>query len=149
SGKQRGRDDHVEDAERNALLARRSRRPGSCAALDAARCGQEAVSWRGRLRARVPIPESPAFAASSWRTSESKGHRQLYDSSAAFEPDVRTRARRGGRANFGFAALGALGSMTPPGCGRAKPNTPRSARAWRLDSRGRGRKLPPRQENRG
>src|SRR5512140_3173425 len=30
---------------------------------------------------------------------------QLYDSSAAFEPGVRTRTRREGCANFGFAAL--------------------------------------------
>src|SRR6266436_8060918 len=37
---------------------------------------------------------SQAFAAASERTSESKGHKQLYDSSAAFEPEVRNRARR-------------------------------------------------------
>jgi hypothetical protein len=39
------------------------------------------------------------------RTSESKGHQQLYDSSAAFEPEVRKRNRRELCANFGFAAL--------------------------------------------
>src|SRR5262252_9500835 len=48
---------------------------------------------------------SQAFAATSERTSESKGHWQLYDSSAAFEPEVRNRARRENRANFGFVAL--------------------------------------------
>src|SRR5437867_1013578 len=39
------------------------------------------------------------------RTSESKGHEQLYDSSAAFEPEVRKRTRGTTCANFGFAAL--------------------------------------------
>src|SRR2546428_7989379 len=40
------------------------------------------------------------------RTSESKGHQQLYDSSAAFEPEVRKRTCGMMGANFGFAALG-------------------------------------------
>src|SRR6266446_10994205 len=39
------------------------------------------------------------------RTSESKGHYQLYDSSAALEPEVRNRTCRTMCANFGFAAL--------------------------------------------
>jgi hypothetical protein len=34
------------------------------------------------------LPHTPV------RTSESKGHYQLYDSSAAFEPEVRNRTRR-------------------------------------------------------
>ena len=37
------------------------------------------------------------------RTSESKGHQQLNDSSAAFEPEVRNRTGRTMCANFGFA----------------------------------------------
>jgi diguanylate cyclase (GGDEF)-like protein len=48
---------------------------------------------------------SPYPAARHERTSESKGHQQAYDSGAAFEPEVRDRARRDGWANFGFAAL--------------------------------------------
>jgi hypothetical protein len=39
------------------------------------------------------------------RASESKGHWQLHDSSAASEPEVRDRIGRTECANFGFAAL--------------------------------------------
>src|SRR5262245_45496588 len=39
------------------------------------------------------------------RTSESKGHYQLYDSSAPFEPEVRNRSCGTTCANFGFGAL--------------------------------------------
>src|SRR2546425_12599193 len=42
------------------------------------------------------------------RTSESKGHYQVYDSSAPFEPEVRNRTPRHGCANFGFGALALL-----------------------------------------
>src|SRR6266508_4524165 len=38
------------------------------------------------------------------RTSESKGHEQLYDSSAPFEPEVRNRGPGKALANFGFGA---------------------------------------------
>src|ERR1051325_3863926 len=51
---------------------------------------------------------SRTFAAISERTSESKGHHQLYNSNAAFKPEVRNCARRNmprDDANFGFAAL--------------------------------------------
>src|SRR5438046_9682655 len=48
------------------------------------------------------------------RTSESKGHWQLYDSSAPFEPEVRNRARGTTCANFGF---GALASVRGPNVG--------------------------------
>jgi hypothetical protein len=41
------------------------------------------------------------------RTSESKGHWQLYDSSAV-EPEVRSYPCRTMCANFGFAALGVI-----------------------------------------
>src|SRR5215813_9333414 len=40
------------------------------------------------------------------RTSESKGHWQVYASSAPFEPEVRKSNWRHGCANFGFRALG-------------------------------------------
>jgi UPF0716 protein FxsA len=39
------------------------------------------------------------------------GHWQLHDSSAAFEAEVRIRARRDVDANFGFAALGRAASL--------------------------------------
>src|SRR6516164_10502948 len=51
------------------------------------------------------------------RTSESKGHWQRYDSSAAFEPEVRKHPCRPNRANFGFAALAS--SLSRP-TGRAR-----------------------------
>jgi hypothetical protein len=67
---------------------------------------------------------SQAFAATSERTSESKGHWQLYDSSAALEPEVRNRAGRENRANFGFAALvegeGGENQMIDPSSTRAR-----------------------------
>jgi hypothetical protein len=48
---------------------------------------------------------SPNLAARPMRTSESKDTSQLYNSSAAFEPEVRNRTRGNCSANFGFAAL--------------------------------------------
>ncbi len=48
----------------------------------------------GRPRPVSRFRSLQALAAISERTSESKGHEQHYDSSAAFEPDVRNNVRR-------------------------------------------------------
>jgi membrane protein required for colicin V production len=56
---------------------------------------------------------SPNLAARPMRTSESKDTSQLYDSSAAFEPEVRNRTRGNGSANFGFAALARAHGYSP------------------------------------
>src|SRR6266511_3211419 len=55
------------------------------------------VVLRPRCRQRHWCPDSEvrkhAAAHILMRTSESKGHQQLYDSSAPFEPEVRNRVR--------------------------------------------------------
>jgi ubiquinone/menaquinone biosynthesis C-methylase UbiE len=56
---------------------------------------------------RLQCPDSEVrkhFPRALTRASESKGHWQLYDSSAAFEPDAGSRICRTACANFGFAA---------------------------------------------
>src|SRR5258707_15173962 len=56
------------------------------------------------------------------RTSESKGHYQLYDSSAALEPEVRNRTCRTMCANFGFAALAGITASAAFKAARSKPH---------------------------
>jgi NitT/TauT family transport system substrate-binding protein len=56
---------------------------------------------------------SPIFRRARERTSESKDTSQIYNSSAAFEPEVRKRVLPHGCANFGFAALVACLAAAP------------------------------------
>src|SRR5215831_10891395 len=58
------------------------------------------------MRSRTSVPDSEVRKRSRRPLSElrnRKGHLHLYDSSAAFEPEVRKHTRREHRTNFGFA----------------------------------------------